>query len=177
VDRWLSSYGPGTVDDIAWWLGSTKATVRTALEDLGAAQVALEDGSVGWLHAADTDPVAAPEPWVALLPVLDPTVMGWKNRDFFLGTHEPQLFDRTGNAGTTVWVDGRVVGAWVQDGDGVVRLRLLEDITPAAHGALLSEAHRLTEWLTANESSPCTHHQPCNHAPASDRTVSQTLLA
>ena len=29
------------------------------------------------------------EPWAALLPVLDPTVMGWKERDFFLGPHGP----------------------------------------------------------------------------------------
>lgn len=147
VHRWLWSYGPGTVEDMAWWLGSTKAAVRTALEDLGAQQVSLEDGSIGWLRADDLEVVADPEPWVALLPLLDPTVMGWKRRDFFLGDHAPQLFDSVGNAGTTVWVDGRVVGVWVQDADGVVQLNLLEEITPAAHDALRAEAGRLTEWL------------------------------
>ena len=39
-------------------------------------------------------------PGLALLPVLDPTVMGWKERDFYLGGHGPALFDRNGNAGT-----------------------------------------------------------------------------
>ena len=147
VDRWLWSYGPGTVEDIAWWLGDTKATVRTALDDLNAVQVSLEDSSLGWLRKDDIEPVTAPEPWVALLPLLDPTVMGWKKRDFFLGEHGPQLFDSAGNAGTTVWIDGRVVGAWIQDAHGEVQLRLLEDVTPTAHHALQGEAQRLTEWL------------------------------
>lgn len=147
VDRWLWSYGPGTVEDVAWWLGATKSVVRTALDDLGAEPVSLDDGAVGWLRSDDVEPVGAPEPWVALLPLLDPTVMGWKGRDFFLGPHGSQLFDSAGNAGTTAWVDGRVVGVWVQDADGVVRLRLLEEVTPAAHDALRAEAQRLSEWL------------------------------
>lgn len=147
VHRWLWSYGPGTIEDIAWWLGGTKAAVRTALEDLGAQGVALEDGSGGWLRQDDLDPVTAPESWATLLPLLDPTVMGWKGRDFFLGPHAPQLFDSAGNAGTTVWVDGRVVGAWIQDANGVVQLRLLEEVTPTARQALHAQAQRLTEWL------------------------------
>jgi hypothetical protein len=148
VGRWLWSYGPGTVEDITWWLGATKTVVRTALGDLGAQKVSLDDGSVGWLRDDDLDPVAAAEPWVALLPLLDPTVMGWKGRAFYLGAHASQLFDSAGNAGTTAWVDGRVVGAWVQDPEGVVQLRLLDDdVSPTAHEALVAEARRLTEWL------------------------------
>lgn len=147
VDRWLWSYGPGTVKDMAWWRGSTQAAVRTAIDDLGAVQVSLEDGSPAWLRHDDLDPVIDVEPWVALLPLLDPTVMGWKGRDFVLGDHAPQLFDSVGNAGTTAWVDGRVVGAWVQDDDGAVELRLLEEVSAAARDALRGEAERLTEWL------------------------------
>ncbi len=147
VDRWLWSYGPGTVEDITWWLGATKAIVRTALDDLGARPVSLEDGSIGWLRHDDLEEVSDPGPWVALLPLLDPTIMGWRRRDFFLGGHAPQLFDSVGNAGTTAWVDGRVVGVWVQDAHGAVELRLLEEVTPSAREALNIEARRLTEWL------------------------------
>ena len=88
------------------------------------------------------------EPWVALLPVLDPTVMGWKSRAFYLDPgHVPFLFDSNGNAGTTVWVDGRVVGCWVQDAEGVVDVRLVEKVPSPAVKALTAEAERLTEWL------------------------------
>jgi len=147
VGRWLRSFGPGTEDDLVWWLGATKATVRAALASLGAVQVSLEGGGAGWVLPDDVEPEAEVEPWAALLPVLDPTVMGWKERAFYLGEHGPQLFDTNGNAGTTAWWDGRVVGCWVQDDDGVVRVRTLERLPKAALTALEAEAARLTGWL------------------------------
>ncbi|MBB6626702.1 AlkZ family DNA glycosylase [Nocardioides sp. KIGAM211] len=147
VGRWLRTFGPGTAADLQWWLGGTKGAVGTALEDVGAVEVALEGGGTGWVLADDLDAVDPVEPWAALLPVLDPTVMGWKERDFYLGPHTDLLFDRNGNAGTTAWWDGRIVGCWVQDPDGVVVLSLLEDVGAEAVAALRVEADRLTAWL------------------------------
>jgi hypothetical protein len=147
VRRWLYTFGPGTEDDIVWWLGATKTVVRAALAELEAAPVSLEGGSVGWMLPDDLDELPDPGPWVALLPPLDPTVMGWRGRDFYLGPHREQLFDRTGNAGTTAWVDGRVVGCWVQDEAGAVHVRLLEEVASGARSALEGEAARLSQWL------------------------------
>ncbi|MCD2156235.1 winged helix DNA-binding domain-containing protein [Rhodococcus cerastii] len=147
VRRWLHSFGPGTEDDIVWWLGSTKTVVRAALAELEAVAVSLDGGDTGWLLPDDDATVSDPGPWVALLPVLDPTIMGWKNRDFYLGPHRNQLFDTRGNAGTTAWVDGRVVGCWIQDAAGVVHVRVLESVSADAQQALDAEAVRLTEWL------------------------------
>ncbi|MGI8447591.1 MAG: winged helix DNA-binding domain-containing protein [Streptosporangiaceae bacterium] len=147
VRRWLHTFGPGTEDDIVWWLGATKTVVRAALGELDAAAVSLDDGGTGWLLPDDLDEEPDPGPWATLLPVLDPTVMGWKHRDFYLGPHRSPLFDRNGNAGTTAWVDGRVVGYWVQDDAGVVHVRLLEPVAARARRALDAEAGRLTAWL------------------------------
>jgi hypothetical protein len=147
VRRWLRTFGPGTEDDVVWWLGATKRIVRAALAELGAVAVALDSGATGWLLPDDLDESPDPGPWVALLGVLDPTVMGWKQRDFYLGPHREPLFDRAGNAGTTAWVDGRIVGCWVQDDDGVVAVRLLEQVPARARQALDDEARRLTTWL------------------------------
>jgi hypothetical protein len=147
VRRWLCTFGPGTEDDLVWWLGATKTAVRAALRELDAAQVTLDGGGVGWLLPDDLDPVRDPGPWVALLPELDPTVMGWRARDFYLGRHRDQLFDRNGNAGTTAWVDGRIVGCWVQDATATVQLRLLEPVPRDTYRALTAEATRLTTWL------------------------------
>ena len=147
VDRWLTTFGPGTAADIQWWLGSTKTAVTRALADLGAVEVDLDDGTTGWVHPSDED-TGPVEPWAALLPTLDPTVMGWKSRGFYLAPeHVPYLFDTNGNAGTTAWWDGRIVGCWVQDEEGVVRLSLLEDVGPDGLAALELEAQRLTAWL------------------------------
>ena len=147
VRHWLFSFGPGTEDDLVWWLGSTKTVVRAALAELDAVRVSLDGGDFGWLLPDDLAEVPDPGPWVALLPALDPTVMGWKGRDFYLGPHRDQLFDNRGNAGTTAWADGRVVGCWVRDDAGAVEVRLLEQVPARTRRALDAEAARLTAWL------------------------------
>ena len=87
------------------------------------------------------------EPWAALLPSLDPTTMGWYERDWYLGPHREQLFDTSGNAGPTAWWDGRIVGGWRQADDGEVVLQMLEDVGSEGLLALEQEAVRLTAWL------------------------------
>lgn len=147
VERWLRAFGPGTALDIKWWLGSTLATVRTALHDLHAAEVDLAGGQTGYLMPDDLAPTDPVDPWVALLPPLDPTTMGWFERDWYLGPHKGQLFDSTGNAGPTVWWDGRVVGGWRQSDNGEVILQMLEDIGAQGLRAAQDEAARLSVWL------------------------------
>jgi hypothetical protein len=146
VRRWLAGFGPATIADLKWWTGLPMAQVRRAVAEAGAVEVDL-DGTPGLVLADDLDPVAAPEPWAALLPALDPTTMGWAGRDFYLGPHRPVLFDRNGNAGPTIWWDGRVVGGWAQRRTGEVVLRLLEDVGADATAAIEAEAARLADWL------------------------------
>lgn len=148
VERWLGRFGPGTVDDIVWWLGATKGIVRTALADVEAVDVDLDDGQVGYVRPGDEADEAEAEPWAALLPVLDATTMGWKSRGFYLDPDDvAYLFDTNGNAGTTAWWNGRIVGCWVQDSGGRVRVVTRRDCGEAADRALAAEAERLTSWL------------------------------
>jgi len=148
VEAWLRSFGPGTEADLVWWLGATRSAVRRALADVGAVEVDLDGGAVGVVLPDDVDPVGPPGRWAALLPALDPTTMGWKQRDFYLRPdHTPYLFDTNGNAGSTAWWNGRVVGCWVQDGDGVVQVLLREDVGAEGRAALDAEAERLTAFL------------------------------
>ncbi|MEE6295363.1 winged helix DNA-binding domain-containing protein [Georgenia wangjunii] len=148
VRRWLVTFGPGTVEDVQWWLGSTKGAARAALAAVGALEVGLDGGQAGWVLPDDVDPVPPPGPWAALLPTLDPTTMGWKARGFYLDPADvPYLFDSNGNGGNTAWWDGRIVGAWVQDDDGVARVVLRADVSADGRAALDAEAARLTAWL------------------------------
>ena len=125
--RWLAAFGPGTLQDLAWWTGWPLGQTRQALAAARAVEVDLDAGT-GFLLADDLDPVPPPPEWVALLPSLDPTVMGWKERSWYLGGHRERLFDRNGNAGPTVWADGRVVGGWAQRPDGTIAVELLEPV-------------------------------------------------
>jgi hypothetical protein len=146
VRRWLATFGPGTMTDLRWWTGLPAGQVKRALAAVGAVEVD-PDSVPGLALAGDLEPPVAAEPWVALLPALDPTVMGWSGRGWYLGDHGPALFDRNGNAGPTVWWDGRVVGGWASRKDGEIAVRLLEDVGAEAAAAVEAAAGRLAEWL------------------------------
>lgn len=151
--RWLAAYGPATVADLKWWTGWTLTHTRAALADLNTVPVDLS-GQPGVLLAEDAEPVPEPAPWVALLPALDPTVMGWVGRDWYLGPHGPALFDRSGNPGPTIWCAGRIVGGWAQDAAGRVVYRLLEDVGAEASAAIDAAAERWTQWLAGVRVTP-----------------------
>jgi Winged helix DNA-binding domain len=146
VRRWLASFGPATELDIRWWTGWAARETRAALAAVAPETIEL-DGAAGFVLAGDAEPVEPVEPVAALLPTLDPTTMGWKERDWYLGPHGAALFDRAGNAGPTVWWDGRVVGGWTQRRDGEIVHRLLEDVGADAGRVIELEAGRLAEWL------------------------------
>lgn len=144
--HWLRAYGPATLDDLQWWAGWTKSRTRTAVEALATVEVEM-DGRPGIVLADDVDVAEPPDPWVALLPALDASSMGWKHRDFLLGPHRERLFDINGNAGPTVWVDGRIVGGWAQRDDGEVVIRLLQDVGRVATDLVDQRAADLTALL------------------------------
>ncbi|NEC59807.1 winged helix DNA-binding domain-containing protein [Amycolatopsis rubida] len=144
--RWLHAFGPAPVADLRWWTGWTAGQTKKALAAVAPAEVDL-DGEPAIVLPGDLAPVAAPGPWIALLPALDPTAMGWQSRDWYVGPHRPALFDRSGNIGPTVWSDGRIVGAWCHRPSGEVAVRLLEDIGADKTAAVDAEAARLGEWL------------------------------
>ena len=146
VRRWLAAFGPGTAADLRWWTGWTAGQVKQALTAVGAVEVDL-GGPTGLVLPDDLEPTPGPEPWVCLLPALDPTAMGWQQRSWYLGEHGPALFDRSGNVGPTVWSDGRIVGGWAQRADGEVVYRLLEDVGSQATAGVQAAAARLTDWI------------------------------
>jgi hypothetical protein len=153
TQAWLRAFGPGTANDLKWWLGVRTTDVKRALTDVEAVEVDL-DGSVGYVLPDDLDPVAGVEPWVALLPALDPTPMGWADRDWYLGPHRVVLFDSNGNAGPTAWCNGRVVGGWHQEPSGKVVLDIVERIPKLARTQLQREAAKLTDWLAGERVLP-----------------------
>lgn len=163
VRRWLRTFGPATVTDIKWWFGNTLTWARQAPVDLEAVEVDL-DGTPGFALPDDLDVEPNAETWCALLPGLDLTTMGWFDRDWYLGGHRTQVFDTNGNGGPTAWCDGRIVGAWGQDADGRVELRLLEDVGRRARQALQRRADELTDWLAGVRINP-RFPSPLSKAP------------
>jgi hypothetical protein len=147
--QWLATFGPAPLSDLQWWTGWTAGQVRQAVSSLDLTEVDL-GGTPGVLLTGDegpTTPTAPAEPWAALLPALDPTAMGWRERAWYVGAHTAALFDRSGNIGPTAWWDGRIVGGWAHRQDGEIAVRLLEDVGTEAAAAIAAEAQRLREWI------------------------------
>ncbi|MER5950256.1 winged helix DNA-binding domain-containing protein [Streptomyces sp. NPDC001904] len=152
--RYLSAFGPVTLDDLKWWTGWNLTQARTALAGTAAIEMDLE-GTTGPGYVLPGDPVldmtedddAALA--VNLLPTLDPTAMGWRDRGWYLDpAHASELFDRNGNICPTVWAGGRIIGGWRQCDDGQIVTELLT--APAerrVRAALVAEADRLSEFL------------------------------
>ncbi|WP_329351100.1 winged helix DNA-binding domain-containing protein [Streptomyces sp. NBC_01261] len=157
LDRWLTACGPATEADLKWWTGWRVTEVRRALTTIGAEPVSLDEGP-GYVTAGDLAPPAGPaEPWAALLPGLDPTAMGWQQRDWYLAPElRPTLFDGSGNVGPTVWWDGRVVGGWAQRPDGEIVWRILdgEGVGREGEAAIGAAAERLRGWVGVTRVTP-----------------------
>ena len=86
-------------------------------------------GGTGYVLADDLEPTPPPEPSAVAAADARPDDDGLEGarlvpRRRTAGT----LFDSNGNAGPTVWWDGRVVGGWSQRRDGEIVLGLLEDV-------------------------------------------------
>jgi hypothetical protein len=143
VSRYLGAFGPATLDDIVWWTGWTRTQTRAALEAAGVREVRLDDGSTGHSLDGRADAEDDASGSVSFLPSLDPTTMGWKERSWYLEPgHVPMLFDRNGNAGPTIWIDGRVVGGWAQRTDGEIAFQLLTGVGGEERNLIEAEAER-----------------------------------
>ena len=128
VARWLIAFGPGTLTDIKWWFGSTLTIIRAV-----AGSDRCGRGRSSTARPATCIPTTSRRSSrsshaAALLPGLDPTTMGWFERDWYLGPHRPEIFDSNGNGGPTAWWDGRIVGSWIQGPTGEVTVHLLDDV-------------------------------------------------
>jgi Winged helix DNA-binding domain len=114
--RYLSGYGPATVDDFAAWSGLPKRDARAGVESLGsdAEVVSTELGDMLAIVASLEPADAAAR--VRLLGAFDTLLLGYRSRDLLLDPrHAKQVQAGGGMIAATVLVDGRIVGTWKLD--------------------------------------------------------------
>jgi hypothetical protein len=137
IDAYLRAFGPATERDVRWWTGWAAAQVAKALIAIDAIPVNSVHGPA-YVAAGDLASDEDTAPWVALLPGLDPTAMGWKDRSWYVDDELARwVFDRNGNAGPTIWADGRIVGGWAQRPDGSIATQVCD--LSATHRRLLAD--------------------------------------
>ena len=143
VEAWLRAFGPGTDADIEWWLGSTLTAVRRALADAGRRRAVDLDGRIGYVMPDDLDDTRRRRRGSRCCRRSIPPRWAGRSATGTWARTRRDVFDRNGNAGATIWCDGRIVGGWRQDRAGEVEVQLLEDVGREARRAIDAEAARL----------------------------------
>jgi len=157
VKKYLKTYGPSTENDIAWWCGIGKRKVRAELEKI---ESEIEKITIAGLDheylilKSDREKLGKIKPLkenlVILLPMLDPYIMGYKNRERYIDIeHYYYAFDRSGNATTTIILDGKIIGIWdvVDKPEPTIKTFLFKDINDKVKQLLQIKANTLGKFI------------------------------
>jgi len=163
VRHYLQAFGPASERDVAWWTGFTRSRVRAALTELRdeLAQIEIRELAGQWLLLEDEVELLQKtrrgrEPAVNLLPILDPYLMGYRERARWLDeAHTANVFDRAGNATSVILVDGRAAGVWdvASAAELCIKLFLFERMPQRVLDRIRAEAQRLGRFLLEQDVS------------------------
>ena len=161
VKQYVASFGPVTVTDASWWTGFTKTEVKHILKDLKDDMTSLEISDIEGeyvLLAPDKkrlESTSIPEePLINFMPLLDPYLMGYKERKRYLAPEQyTNVFDRSGNVTSTVLLDGRVVGVWDfdEEQEPTVKILLFERAGPNVLREIYSRAKKIGKFISGKE--------------------------
>jgi len=161
VKQYLRSFGPATENDIAWWTGLGKMKVQEALNKLqGQIAILKISDAEGRFLAFDPDKelventIPEKKQTVNLLPTLDPYLMGYKERKRYLHpTYYDKVFDRSGNATSTILIDGKVVGVWdfAREPEPLVKIHLFEEGEVSVLREIYLKAQRIGKFIADEE--------------------------
>jgi len=177
IKNYLCSFGPVTENDISWWTGLEKRQVRHALNNLQeqSTHIRISDLERDFIMLrSDEDllkDMSLPQRRVVnLLPTLDPYLMGYKERGRYLNyEHYDKVFDRSGNATSTILLDGRV-GVWdfAEDTEPTVKIFLFEEVGGSVLREIRLKARRIGRFIADKEVKikECDSVVPLTQRPA-----------
>lgn len=117
--RYLSAYGPASLDDFTVWSGLYKRDVRTAWEVITAERIEIEvDGRPASMLSDDVPERdrSSGDPVVRLLPGYDTYLLGYAPESRPVPeAYRSQVWPGAGIIRPTVVLDGAVVGTWKLD--------------------------------------------------------------
>ena len=116
--KYLSGFGPATLQDFAYWAGIKMGLARKIHEHARdrLCEVGLEGSSTAyWVLKEQCGSLEEREkrPSVFFLPEFDPLIMGHKDKTRIMDEADrKRVFQRLGTVLPTMLIDGRVAGTW-----------------------------------------------------------------
>ncbi|MFX1479211.1 MAG: winged helix DNA-binding domain-containing protein [Promethearchaeota archaeon] len=161
IDKYIKSYGPVTEMDIAWWLGLTIGKIRTSLKPLTDKITIINIGDLGHeylMYKSDMKLLQeieiSPRYIVNLLPKFDPYLMGYKDRERYINyDYYNYIFDRSGNATSTILFDGYVIGVWdvMEKPKPSIKIHLFVEMGSNVLSMIESECKKMGKFITGND--------------------------
>jgi hypothetical protein len=155
--RYLTAYGPATLEDFArWWGGAGMAAVRKWIVALGDEVVPVDlDGARAWMLAKDYRRARklAPPRAVRLLPGFDQYVVAasrYAEQLLPVGVSRVRIFRPQGWISPVLLVNGRIDGVWRHEIKGKrveVAIEPFRDLPSWIRRAAALEAERLAGFL------------------------------
>jgi hypothetical protein len=146
VRRYLTAFGPASIEEIANWAGMHPKRLAPVLDGIKLRQFEAEDGTVLLdLPRAPLPDPETPAP-VRFLPHWDATLLVHARRTGVLPEeHRPKVFNtKTPQSVPTFLVDGRVAGTWRYE-SGRVKTKPFGKLDVAVKRELREEGERLAE--------------------------------
>lgn len=161
IEYYIAAFGPVTETDMVWWTGFTKGQIGEVLKEPQSelTQVGISDiGGSYFMLKSDVGTLQSSRfqrgPVVNLLPWLDPYLMGYKERQRYLEQEcYHKVFDRSGNATSTILETGIVVGVWdfAEEEGPVVKLHIFDKVAGDIRQKIYSEAQRIGRFIADKE--------------------------
>ena len=157
VEFYIKSYGPVSIDDIAWWMDLSRKIVANLVDSISNELVKVRIKGLGpeyLLHKEELSnfqDLNQEDSSVCFLPFEDPYAKGSKLRQRLIDHDFERIAYPTGGALPTVLAKGRIVGTWsitIEDNVLGLLVRKFFPLDETAIGRIREEGQRLGRFLT-----------------------------
>ena len=161
VRYYLASFGPVSIKDIVWWTGFSTVEIKKILADLQEEIEYVEISGLDGQHLillpdkiALESTVDPKKHVINFLPLLDPYLMGYKDRLRYLHPeYYDYVFDRSGNSTYCILLDGKVIGVWdlARNHESEVKIFLFRDVDHNVESEIFASGKSVGRFLAGVE--------------------------
>jgi hypothetical protein len=156
--KYLSAYGPATLQDFAKWAGISMILVKPLAPELRDELVEVEiAGTKYLLLKQDCSAIkrhTMSDCVVRLLPLFDPFLLAHATKDHLIArSHYKRVWRNQGWISAVVLVDGEIVGTWTHASRGsrvVVTVEGFKKLLPPVRSSIEQEAASLAAFMKAS---------------------------
>lgn len=163
VESYIRAYGPVLFEDLAWWAGISRSSLKEGIAELDLndklCRVMMEGWSEEFLMLRDDydemQRFESPGDWVSFLGYEDPLLKAYANegsRERYVERRDyDKLFNSIGEARASIMRNGRVIGLWRWNPEMErVEANLWRRAERDTQRAVRQEAEELTVYLLEN---------------------------